>query len=83
MDQETRPNSNLGAFGCVLVAMGLISAVAGVAALLGISPVRNDIELEFFGIEVDTPGERFWWVLGSLIALVVGVFLMRANKRGT
>ena len=83
MDQETRPDSNLGTFGCALVALGSISAIAGVAALLGISPVRNDIELEFFGFEVNTPGERFWWVLGSLIALGIGVFLMRANKPGT
>ncbi len=81
MDQEAPPNSNFGAIGCALVVMGLISAAAGVAALLGISPVRSDIELEFFGVEVDTPGERFWWILGSLIALGIGVFLMRANKR--
>ena len=58
--------SNFGTFGCALVAMGSIAAIAGVAAFLEISPVRSDIELEFFGIELNTPSGRLWWVLGSL-----------------
>ena len=71
MDQETRPDSNLGTFGCALVAMGSISAIAGVAALLGISPVRSDIEVEF-------------WVdigVGFLLVVFGGFLLGRASVK--
>lgn len=82
MDQRPSTESKLGAFGCLLIVMGSIFAVAGVAALWGLSPVSSDIELEFFGIDMDTTPKRLWWVLGSLVAIVVGVILIRANSRG-
>ena len=64
--------------GCSLVAMGLVAAGFGVAALLGIA---DNIELHVFGIDLDSRSGRIWWVLGSLAAIGIGVLLLRANKR--
>ena len=64
--------------GCLLVAMGLVAAAFGVAALLGIA---DNIELNFFGIDLNDRSGRIWWVLGSLAAIGLGVLLLRANKR--
>ena len=69
MDQWPSTESKHGAFGCLLVIMGSIFAVAGVAALWGLSPVSSDIELKFFGIDMDTTRQRLWWVLRSLSRL--------------
>ncbi len=64
--------------GCLLVAMGLVAAAFGVAALLG---VAGNIELNVFGIDLNNRSGRIWWVLGSLAAIGIGVLLLRANKR--
>ncbi len=64
--------------GCLLVAMGLVSAAFGVAALLG---VAGNIELNVFGIDLNSRSGRIWWVLGSLVAIGIGVLLLHANKR--
>ncbi len=64
--------------GCLLVAMGLVAAGFGVAALLGIA---DNIELHVFGIDLNSRSGRIWWVLGSLAAIGIGVLLLRAKKR--
>ncbi len=64
--------------GCLLVAMGLVAAGFGVAALLG---VADNIELQVFGIDLNDRSGRIWWVLGSLAAIGLGALLLRANKR--
>ncbi len=64
--------------GCLLAAMGLVTAAFGVAALLG---VADNIELDVFGIDMNSRSGRIWWVLGSLAAIGLGVLLLRANKR--
>ena len=64
--------------GCLLVVIGLVAAAFGVAALLGIA---DNIELHFFGIDLNSRSGRIWWVLGSLAAIGLGVLLLRANKR--
>ncbi len=64
--------------GCFLVVMGSVCAAFGMAALLGVS---NSIELEFFGIDLNSRSGRIWWVLGSLVAIGLGVLLLRAKKR--
>ena len=64
--------------GCLLVVMGSVFGAFGLAALLGIS---KDIELEFFGIDVDSRSERLWWVLGSLAVIAVGLLLFRPRNR--
>ncbi len=64
--------------GCLLVGMGCVAAAFGVAALLGIA---DNIELQFFGIDLNDRGGRIWWVLGSLAAIGLGALLLRANKR--
>ena len=63
--------------GCLLVAIGLVAAAFGVAALLG---VADNIELQVFGIDLNSRSGRIWWVLGSLAAIGLGVLLLRANK---
>ncbi len=64
--------------GCLFVVMGLVTAAFGVAALLG---VADNIELNVFGIDLNSRSGRIWWVLGSLAAIGIGVLLLRANKR--
>ncbi len=59
--------------------MGSVFAAFGMAALLGVS---NGIELEFFGIDLNSRSGRIWWVLGSLVTVGLGVLLFRANNRG-
>ncbi len=65
--------------GCLFVVMGSVFAAFGMAALLG---VGNGIELEFFGIDLNSRSGRIWWVLGSLVTIGLGVLLFRANNRG-
>jgi len=65
--------------GCLFVVMGSVCAAFGMAALLGVS---NGIELEFFGIDLNSRSGRIWWVLGSLVTIGLGVLLFRANNRG-
>ena len=65
--------------GCLFVVMGSVFAAFGMAALLG---VGNGIELEFFGIDLNSRSGRIWWVLGSLVAIGLGVLLFRARNRG-
>ncbi len=64
--------------GCLFVVMGSVCAAFGIAALLGIG---NGIELEFFGIDLNSRSGRIWWVLGSLVAIGLGVLLFRAKNR--
>ncbi len=64
--------------GCLFVVMGSVFAAFGMAALLGVS---NGIELEFFGIDLNSRSGRIWWVLGSLVTIGLGVLLFRANNR--
>ncbi len=64
--------------GCLFVVMGSMCAAFGIAALLGIG---NGIELEFFSIDLNSRSGRIWWVLGSLVAIGLGVLLFRAKKR--
>ncbi len=75
-------NTDRRSIGCILVMMGSVATIFGVAALLGVSPIKNEIELEFFGIEMNSRGGRILWVLGSLATAGVGVALFRAKKRG-
>jgi hypothetical protein len=57
--------------------MGSVAAAFGLAALLGIS---DKIELEFFGIDLDSRLERIWWVLGSVVVIGIGVVLLRDRQ---
>ena len=59
--------------------MGSVCAAFGIAALLGIG---NGIELVFFDIDLNSRSGRIWWVLGSLVAIGLGVLLFRARNRG-
>ena len=70
-ERETPRGFDLRGLGCVVVAAGSMMGTAGMCALLGVG-----IDLEFFGIDVDRPVERVWWVLGSLAAIGAGVLLI-------
>ena len=38
------------------------------------------LDLEFFGIDVDTQLERLFWTVGSIISAVCGYVLLRRLK---
>jgi hypothetical protein len=60
--------------GCALVFMGIIGAIFGLVALSGLV---SNVELGFFGIDLnDLPG-RIYWVLGCCMSIVLGVLLVR------
>jgi hypothetical protein len=60
--------------GCALVFMGIIAAVFGLVALLGLV---SNVELSFFGIELNDQPGRIYWVLGCCMAIVLGVLVVR------
>lgn len=57
--------------------MGLPGLAIGLIGLLGLS---DRVELEFFGIELNSTPGRFVWVVGMVIAIVVGVVLLLQGK---
>ncbi len=50
--------------------------VPGILAVTGLVAV----DLEFFGIEVDTQRERLVWTVGSIISAVGGYAILRKLK---
>ena len=60
--------------GCALVFMGIIGAVFGLVALSGLV---SNVELGFFGIDLNDQPGRIYWLLGCCMAIVLGVLLVR------
>ena len=60
--------------GCALVFMGIIGAVFGLVALSGLV---SNVELGFFGIDLNDQPGRIYWVFGCCMAIVLGVLLVR------
>ena len=75
-DQSANENCRAAGAGFLLLAMAAVCAAFGIAALLGVS---DRIELEFFGIELNDRKEQLQWVAGSIVAVVVGVLLLRTR----
>jgi hypothetical protein len=60
--------------GCALVFMGIIGAIFGLVALLGLV---SNVELGFFGIDLNDQPGRIYWVFGCCMSIVLGVLLVR------
>jgi hypothetical protein len=69
---EAKPD--IQGIGCALIFMGIVGAIFGMAGMLGI--IKN-LELEFFGIELNSQRGRAYWVIGSIVSIVLGVFIFR------
>jgi len=69
----------LRVFGWLLLGMGTVLGVVGLLAVIGLMQVPID----FFGIDLDTSVERIAWVVGCLVAAVVGLTLLFLTRRAT
>ena len=75
---EEASESPAPGIGCAILVMGLVGAAFGIAALVGIS---DQIELEFFEIELNDTFGRVLWTLGCLALAGVGWLVLRATRR--
>ena len=63
--------------GWLLVGMGTLLSVVTALALAGVI----QLQIDFFGFNLDTRGERLALVSGLVIAAVAGFVLLRISKR--
>lgn len=64
-------------FGWLLVGMGTVLSLITASALAGLIP----LQIDFFGFNLDTRGERYVLVSALMIAAVAGLVLLRISKR--
>ena len=64
-------------FAWLLLGMGLVLGVLGLLALAGLLAVQID----FFGLDLDTPTERTAWTAAWLLAAAAGIGLLRMSRR--
>ena len=69
----------LRAFGWLLLGMGTVLGVLGLLAEIGLMQVQ----IGFFGIDLDTSVQRIAWVAGWLVAAAAGFALLLLTKRGS
>lgn len=66
-------------FGWLLLGMGLVLGVLSMLALVGLLP----LQIDFFGIAIDEPGERTLWSIAWLAVAAIGlVMLVAVRSRG-
>ena len=65
------------ATGWMLFAMGAVFASLGILSLAGLMSVQID----FFGIDLQTKNDRVAWVIGWLVAALVGLLMSGAGSR--
>lgn len=63
--------------GWLLLGMGLVLSVLSLLALAGLLAVQID----FFGLDLDTPTERTVWTAAWLLAAAAGLGLLRMSRR--
>jgi len=68
--------SKLRITGGILVGFGTVLGGAALLAMAGIMPVSID----FFGINLDTRGERIAWIIAWSLAVAVGIVLLRVRR---
>ena len=66
----------LHGFGWILLGFGGFMIIPGILAMTRLVA----LDLEFFGIEVDTQRERLAWTVGSIISAVGGYAILRKLK---
>lgn len=69
----------LRVFGWLLLGMGTVLGVLGLLAGFGLVQVQ----IGFFGIDLETSSERIAWVAGWLVAAAAGLALLYLTRRGT
>jgi hypothetical protein len=74
--QEENHNPVQG-IGCLLVFMGIMGATVG---LLGLSGLVSNVELGFFGIELNDQAGRVYWVIGCVISILLGAFIAKKSQ---
>jgi len=68
----------LRVLGWLLLGMGTVLAVLGLLAVIGLTQVQID----FFGIDLDTSTKRIAWVAGWLVAAAAGLALLFLTRCG-
>ena len=66
----------LRGLGWSLFGFGGLMIIPGILSMTGLFP----LDLEFFGIDVDTQRERLVWTVGSIVSAVGGYALLRRLK---
>ena len=66
----------LPGLGWSLLGFGGFMIIPGILSMTRLFP----LDLEFFGIDVDTQRERLVWTVGSIISAVCGYVLLRRLK---
>ena len=69
--------SKLRITGGILVGFGSVLGGAALLAMAGIMPLNID----FFGFNLDTHGERIAWILVWFFAVAVGIAFLRVGRR--
>ena len=69
---------DIQSIGCFLIFMGIVAASFGIGGMMGI--IEN-LELEFFGIELNTQRGRALWVAGCLATIGFGILLAKIKKK--
>ena len=69
-------NYNIRVFGWLLLGMGSILAFIGLMAVVGLIHVQID----FFGVDLDTMQERIAWIFSWLLVFVVGSLLIALTQ---
>ena len=58
--------------------MGIMGATVG---LLGLSGLVNNVELGFFGIDLNDQVGRVYWVIGCVISILLGGFMVKKSRK--
>lgn len=69
-------NYNIRVFGWLLLGMGSILAFIGLMAIVGLIHVQID----FFGVNLDTMQERIAWIISWFVVFVVGSLLIALTQ---
>ncbi len=75
---NSKETLNIKAIGCSFIFMGILGALFGIGGILGI--IKN-LELEFFGIELNSQNGRVYWVIGCIVFSAIGYLIMRVKKQ--
>ena len=70
---------SLRVLGWLFLGTGTVLGIVGVLAVTGLIHVQID----FFGIDLNTRAEHIKWIVGWLVAAAAGLALLFLTRRGT